>query len=140
LPDSIRACCNWAVEEGLIEANPFLGMKIRVPKGLSEDEDINPFTKAERDLLIATFAEDRYYSHYTNYVRFLFFTGARPSEVIGLQWKHVTKSVIKFRPAVVVSEDGLTLKEGLKTQAKAVEDEPAKPTQQSIGQIEVKSR
>lgn len=114
----IRACCNWAVEEGLIETNPFLGMKIRVPKGLSEDEDINPFTKAERDLIIATLAKDRYYSHYTNYVRFLFFTGARPSEVIGLQWKHVTASVIKFRQAVVVSEDGLTLKEGLKTQRK----------------------
>ncbi|MDX2232379.1 MAG: hypothetical protein NW220_22300 [Leptolyngbyaceae cyanobacterium bins.349] len=52
-------------------------MKIRVPKGLSEDEDVNPFTKEERDLIIKTFACDRYYKHYTNYVRFLFFTGAR---------------------------------------------------------------
>jgi integrase len=72
------------VEKGVIEIKPFLGMKLRVPKGLFEDEDINPFTKAERDLVIVTFAKDRYYSHYTNYVRFLFFTGTRPSDVIGL--------------------------------------------------------
>lgn len=85
----IKSCCTWAIEEELIEANPFLTMKIRVPKGLTEDADVNPFSKAERDLIIQTFAGDRHYSYYTNYVRFLFFTGARPSEVIALQWKHV---------------------------------------------------
>lgn len=126
----LKACCSWAVEEGLIEANPFLSMKIRAPKGLSDDEDINPFTKAERDLIIETFAKDRYYSYYTHYVRFLFFTGARPSEVIALQWKHVGKSVIRFRQAVVVSEDGLKLKEGLKTQRKR--DFPITPEVQAI--------
>lgn len=114
----IKSCCTWAMEEGLLEANPFLSMKIRVPKGLSEDEDVNPFTKEERDLIIKTFASDRYYKHYTNYVRFLFFTGARPSEVIALQWKHVGDTVIRFRQAIVISENGLTLKEGLKTQRK----------------------
>ncbi|MGV0027263.1 tyrosine-type recombinase/integrase [Phormidesmis priestleyi] len=51
-------------------------------------------------------------------MRFLFFTGARPSEAIGLQWKHITESVIRFRQAVVVSKQGLVLKEGLKTQRK----------------------
>jgi len=106
------------MEEGLLEANPFLSMKIRVPKGLSEDDDVNPFTKEERDLIIKTFASDRYYKHYTNYVRFLFFTGARPSEVIALQWKHIGDTVIRFRQAIVVSENGLTLKEGLKAQRK----------------------
>ena len=85
----LKSCYSWAIEEGLIETNAFLSMKIRVPKGLSEDEDISPFTKAERDLIIETFVKDHYYSHYANYVRFLFFTGARPSEVIALQWKHV---------------------------------------------------
>ncbi len=35
-----------------------------------------------------------------------------------VSWKHVTPSVIKFRQSVVVSENGLTLKEGLKTQRK----------------------
>jgi len=51
-------------------------------------------------------------------VRFLFFTGARPNEVIGLQWRHVSANFIRFEQGVVVSEDGLVLKDGLKTQTK----------------------
>ncbi|MBD2436214.1 Arm DNA-binding domain-containing protein [Nostoc sp. FACHB-110] len=113
-----KACCNWAMEEGLIDANPFAAMKIKAPKGATEEQDINPFSKEERDLIIRTFAGDRYYSHYTNYVRFLFFTGCRPSEAIALKWKHITNTVVQFRESVVVSEDGLVLKEGLKTQRK----------------------
>ncbi len=114
----IKACCNWARSEGLIETNPFGLMKIQLPKGSREEQDINPFTKEERDLIIKTFANDRYYSHYTSYVRFLFFTGCRPSEAIALKWKHITKSVIQFRQSAVISEDGLVVKEGLKTQKK----------------------
>lgn len=114
----IKACCNWAMEEGAIKTNPFALMKIKLPKGLSEEQDIKPFSKAERDLIILTFASDRYYSHYTHYVRFLFFTGCRPSEAVGLKWKHITNSVVQFRESVVVSEDGLVSKEGLKTQRK----------------------
>ena len=78
----IKACCNWAMEEGLIDTNPFGFMKIKLPKGTYEEQDINPFTKEERDLILNTFAGDRYYSHYTSYIRFLFFTGCRPSEAI----------------------------------------------------------
>ena len=114
----IKACCNWAMDEGLIDTNPFGFMKIKLPKGTYEEQDINPFTKEERDLILNTFASDRYYSHYTSYIRFLFFTGCRPSEAIALKWKHISNSVIQFRGSVVISEDGLVLKEGLKTQKK----------------------
>ena len=94
----LKACCNWAMEEGLIDANPFAAMKIQAPKGTTEEQDINPFSKEERDLIIRTFASDRYYSHYTNYVRFLFFTGCRPSEAVGLKWKHITNSIKDLIP------------------------------------------
>lgn len=115
----LKACCDWAVAEKIIFDNPFIRMKIEAPLELSEDsDDVNPFTKEERDLIIKTFAANRYYSHYTNFVKFLFWTGCRPSEVIALQWKHIEKGVIKFRQSVVISEDGLVLKEGLKTQKK----------------------
>ncbi|MEH2349943.1 MAG: DUF3596 domain-containing protein [Nostoc sp.] len=113
-----KACCNWAMEEGLIDTNPFAAMKIKTPKGATEEQDVNPFSKKERDLIIRTFASDRHYSHYTHYVRFLFFTGCRPSEAIALKWKHITNNVVQFRESVVVSEHGLVLKEGLKTQRK----------------------
>lgn len=115
----INACCDWAVKEGLVTENPFSAMtKIRVPKGRTEEEDINPFSKEERDLIIQAFEESSYYCCYTNFIRLLFFTGARPSEVIALQWKHMTPQIIRFEQAVVISEGGLVCKEGLKTQAK----------------------
>ncbi|MGL5064106.1 MAG: Arm DNA-binding domain-containing protein [Microcoleus sp.] len=131
----IKACCNWAAEEGLIDDNPFAAMKIKLPKGVSEngaseEQEVNPFSKEERDLIIRTFASDRYYRYYTNYVRFLFFTGCRPSEAVGLKWNNITNSVIQFRNAVVVSEDGLVLKEGLKTQRKR--DFPITPEVKAI--------
>ncbi|MBC6436392.1 hypothetical protein FM036_46860 [Nostoc sp. HG1] len=53
-----------------------------------------------------------------------------PSEVIGLQWKHITERVIQFRQAVVVSKQGLVLKEGLKTQCKR--DFPITPEVKAI--------
>jgi integrase len=114
----LKACCNWAVEEGLIDSNPFILMKFKVPKGLDEVHDINPFSKAERDLIIQTMANDSYYAYYVHYLKFLFFTGSRPSEVIALKWKNIDHGYVKFREAVVVSENGLVQKEGLKTQRK----------------------
>ncbi|MBO3461993.1 site-specific integrase [Aetokthonos hydrillicola Thurmond2011] len=114
----LKACCDWALAEKLIPTNPFHTMKIKTPQGLSEDSDIYPFTKEERDLIIKTFAANKHYSYYTNFVRFLFFTGCRPSEAIALQWKHIENGVIKFQQSVVISENGLVLKEGLKTQRK----------------------
>lgn len=126
----LKACCTWATEEGLIDTNPFILMKIKAPKGLGEDDDVNPFTKEERDRIIAAFSSDRYYSYYTNYVRFLFFTGCRPSEAVALKWKSIEGNVIKFKESVVVSEDGLVLKEGLKTQRKR--DFPISPAVQAI--------
>uniref|UniRef100_B8HYI0 Integrase family protein n=1 Tax=Cyanothece sp. (strain PCC 7425 / ATCC 29141) TaxID=395961 RepID=B8HYI0_CYAP4 len=126
----IKAACEWALGEGIIDRNPFASMTIKPPKGLGEDADINPFTKEERDLIINAFASDRYYSYLAPFVRFLFTTGCRPSEAIGLQWKHVNSSTIRFEQAVVVSEDGLVAKEGLKTQRKR--NFPITPEVQSI--------
>ncbi|MEI2578281.1 hypothetical protein [Scytonema sp. PRP1] len=47
------------MSEGLIDSNPFGAMKIQVPKGAIEEQDISPFSKEERDLIISTFECDR---------------------------------------------------------------------------------
>ncbi len=49
-------------------------------------------------------------------------TGCRPSEAVGLEWKHIANDFgfIRFEQAVVVSESGLTCKKGLKTQKKRI--------------------
>ncbi|WP_249106494.1 tyrosine-type recombinase/integrase [Argonema galeatum] len=97
----LSACCEWAVQEELMTANPFEGMP-RV-KGGKKTASINPFTKVERDQIITAFEADRYYAHYAPFVKFLFLTGARTSEAIGLQWKHISPdlSVITFSEALV---------------------------------------
>jgi integrase len=113
----LGAASNWAVKSGLIAINPFLGMAadIRAPKK-NDDLVINPFSTTERDLVIQKFHDDG--SHYAPLVEFLFRTGARPSEAIALQWRHITpgyRSII-FEQAVTISENGLQVKPGLKTQ------------------------
>lgn len=116
----LSACCNWAIKNNLITTNPFNGLanEIKIKKISTEDNDINPFSKEEREAIIAAFKANSYYKHYANYVQFLFLTGARPSEVIALQWKHITNKFISFEQAVVWSDKGLVLKDGLKTQNK----------------------
>jgi integrase len=113
----LGAASNWAVKSGLIAINPFLGMAadIRAPKKNGSDE-IHPFSPTERDLIIQRFRDDG--SHYAALVEFLFRTGCRPSEAIALQWRHITlgyRSII-FDQAVTIGENGLQVKQGLKTQ------------------------
>ncbi|MBD2079322.1 site-specific integrase [Leptolyngbya sp. FACHB-17] len=78
-----RRCLNWAVEQGLVTVNPYAAMK--APK--AEKKRIQPFTKAEMRAILAAF-EDRS-PHYVPLVKFLFATGVRISEAIGLRWKDV---------------------------------------------------
>jgi integrase len=117
---NISACCDWAIDSKLIENNPFRGMskKIKIFKSDKEEMDINPFTREERDAIIKAFQNSKYYSYYTLYVKFLFYTGCRPSEAIALQWKHITDKFIFFEQALVTNGKKLIIKEGLKTQVK----------------------
>lgn len=48
-----------------------------------------PFSAEEVRAIFNWFENHKYYSYYTDYVKFLFLTGTRTSEAIGLQWKHV---------------------------------------------------
>jgi len=117
---NINACCNWALKSKLIESNPFQGMAsdIQIPKSESSEEmDINPFTKEERESIIRAFEEDKLYSYYAPLVIFLFFTGCRPSEAIALQWKHIGDRSILLEQAITMSPEGWALKVGLKTQS-----------------------
>jgi integrase len=114
----LSACCKWSVKSSLIEGNPFEAMAggVKVPKAGSEEDEIRPFSKVERDRIIEAFRENRYYSRYAPLVEFLFFTGARPSEALALQWKHISKTHITFERALVYSGRGFVVKDGLKTQ------------------------
>jgi len=84
----VKAAWTWASKEGLVTANPWTEMVGRIkipPKQMPK-----PFTRAEITSIIQTFKTDQYYAHYADYVAFLFATGCRTSEAIGLRWKHLS--------------------------------------------------
>ncbi len=126
----LSACCDWAMKSGLITDNPFKGMasEIKLPKASngSEVDDINPFSAAEKDAILKAFQNNTIcpkfsrvkHFYYFPFVFMLFNTGARPSEAIALQWKHISGDFrfISFEQAIVESEDGTVCKQGLKTQ------------------------
>jgi integrase len=106
----INACCKWALEEGLIEENPFDGMARKVK--VRQTSTINPFSAVERDWIIQAFEETEQHRHYAPFVKFLFYTGCRTSEAVGLNWQHVAPdlSVVTFAEAVVEGKRSLTTK------------------------------
>lgn len=95
----VNACCKWGVDEELIPRNPFDNLS-RV-KTRPNKPKINPFTRNERDKIITAFEQQC--PHYAPFAKFLFWTGCRPSEAIGLQWKHIAPDLteITFTEAVV---------------------------------------
>lgn len=84
----LQACWNWAMKKQIVEANPWKDIASRVkvlPKQMPK-----PFSREEMGAIVLAFRTDRYYYHYADYVDFLFGTGCRTGEAIGLQWKHVS--------------------------------------------------
>lgn len=104
----IKACCNWAEDEGLIKSNPFV--RFRLPQKVQTSRE--PFSRAERDLIIDAFSKNPFYNYYTPFVSFLFWTGCRTSEAIALRWSDIDPDLnsITFSEAVV---DGI--RKGTKT-------------------------
>jgi len=79
---------DWRDEEAFkpqpqLHADPFAILKW--PRRQQERPD--PFTEAERDVIIDHFAKRSRF--YVPFVYTLFFTGARPSELLGLRWGDV---------------------------------------------------
>jgi integrase len=110
----LGAVCRWAKKHGLIDSNPYEGMASEMPKYRYQLEPKpNAFTEEERDRLLQAFCNHKgnwngrghtgfNYAHYAKFVEFLFLTGCRPSEAIGLRWKQVTEdcSFISFDGAI----------------------------------------
>jgi len=84
----LSACWDWAMKKQIVEYNPWENLHNRVkvpPKQMPK-----PFTKDEIRAIIEAFKADPHYKQYTPYVQFIFGTGARTGESIGLCWKHIS--------------------------------------------------
>lgn len=83
----LKGFAKWAINEGLLRTNPFAQIKpLKVDKSQSRDK---PFSQEEIVRFLATIKVDRYYSGYHDFCMMLFYLGLRPSECIGLRWKHI---------------------------------------------------
>lgn len=81
----LKSCYEWAIAEGYFDApNPFAQLRASSKKS---EYKVNPFTKDEVRLILEKFHEN--YPQYEPFVRFLFSTGCRTGEAVGLKWKHV---------------------------------------------------
>lgn len=98
----LNACCDWGCKANFISINPFHGM-VQTINDTKEEKEIDPFTKAEKDIIIKAFQEHPTYCHYAAFVEFLFLTGCRTSEAVALKWKHICNNLayIIFSEAVV---------------------------------------
>lgn len=110
----LAAACKWGMKYGLVTFNPFEGMYKELPKhNWQDNSQPNAFSEEEKQKIIQAFknhkpAKGIGYCHYAPFVEFLFLTGCRPSEAIGLQWKHITPdcSRITFDSALVQVGNG----------------------------------
>jgi integrase len=122
----LSAACKWAMKHGILAQNPYEGMANEMPKHSYQlDPKPNAFTEVEREQVIRAYLEDDRpgftYQHYAPIVTFLFLTGCRPSEAVGLQWKYVSAEfdLIRFETSITTSGRGKALRmDGSKTNRK----------------------
>jgi integrase len=104
----LAAACRWGVKHQLISSNPFEGMAQEMPRYRYQvDPQANAFSEEERERVIQAFQGDgrkgMNYRHYAPLVEFLFLVGCRPSEAVGLQWKHIPANCdfVSFESSIV---------------------------------------
>jgi integrase len=78
----LRACWDWKK----LPNNPWIEVRRRIK--VPPTQPPTPFTPHEINFILEVFERD--YSNYYPYVLFLFSTGVRTSEAIGLRWRHIS--------------------------------------------------
>ncbi len=84
----LKACWEWGQKKELVLTNPWINLTCRIK--ITPKQMPKPFSREEIGAIIQAFRSDRYYNKYADYVEFLFGTGCRTSEAIGLRWKHLS--------------------------------------------------
>lgn len=79
----LRSCFRWGLDQGLVDANPYTAIK---PKKATTAR-IKPFSQEEITKILQGF--DQIAPSYSAFVRYLFLSGCRISEAIGLRWQDI---------------------------------------------------
>lgn len=84
--DTLESAWRWLVENKHVAENPWQHLpRRRVPKVPKS----KPFSKSEIKIIIETFEASKNYSCYAPFIKFLFGTGCRIGEAIGVRWQDV---------------------------------------------------
>lgn len=105
----IKAATAWATKHGKLPIDPLVDL-------LSDDNlaiatpTPRPMSAQQRDLLLAYMAGHDDYAYYYGLTVFMFHTGCRPCEAIGLQWQDVNleKQQLTLGRSVVHLDNGTT--------------------------------
>ncbi len=85
----LSSCWEWGIAQKLTQINPWADFH-KIMK-IAPQQTARPFTIEEIQRIIEAFKTDTTYAYLSDYVIFLFATGARTGEVIGLKWKHLSE-------------------------------------------------
>jgi integrase len=84
----LASCWDWAQGRyHVADENPWTGQIQRIKP--NPQQRVKPFTAAEIQAIIGALRSSPHYSHYSDFVYFLFGTGCRFGEAAGLRWSHV---------------------------------------------------
>lgn len=94
----LRKAMDLAIDDGLLQDNPVA----TVPRAKWQQEDPDPFTRDEAELIIAD-ALKHYPEPIGNLIEWRFFTGVRTSEACGVRWTTVdlASNYMTIREAIV---------------------------------------
>jgi integrase len=118
----LSAACKWGLRHALVQSNPFDGMYKELQA--SKPNPPKAFTVEERDRIIEAFEHDTRpgmnYRHYAPFIKFLFWTGCRPCEGVGLRWGSGTPDCSRahFHELIVEVSGRLVRHEETKTAVK----------------------
>jgi integrase len=86
---AVKNAFKWLLDSGLVSYNVFDNSSVKLPSSKPVVKD--PFSHDEVQIILKAFQTHRKYRDLYPYVLFLFMTGARIGEVLGLQKKHFSR-------------------------------------------------
>jgi integrase len=114
----LESAVRWAIRSDLIDLakNPYEGLGQDL-KSRHRPPKPRAMSGTEKDLILEKFRSHRDYAHYYPFVCFLFLTGCRPSEAIGLRWQDISadRTAITFGGSIVRIGNKPLRMEGSKT-------------------------
>lgn len=105
----LRSLIQWCREKKLINFDPLVKVvhrKVTVEEQEKREENCRPFCGDEIGRIIELFRHD--YPTYAPFVEFMFFTGVRTGEAVGLLWRHIDfdKKLISIKQSVTRERGG----------------------------------